>query len=330
MQPTEGEQRMTDLRFDGRVAVVTGAAGGLGREYALLLAARGARVLVNDVGTPDPASHESRTAGRAEVVAAEIRSLGGDAIADTTSVATPDGGRAIIAAARDAWGRVDILINNAGNLGTSTRFGKLSDDEFERILGVHLMGSFYVMRAAWSVMVDQGYGRVLNTSSGSVFGEGEERIAYPTAKAAMIGMTRNLGTAGPMYGVKVNALMPIAFTPRLEDVREPLRTWLREKFEPSKVAPLAAFLVHQDVPCSGELFSAGAGRFARVFLGETAGVVADPITLESVRSQFGEVMDAANSTEVGSTLDEIQLYAKDLAGDPPAGDGSHVRDRIHS
>jgi NAD(P)-dependent dehydrogenase (short-subunit alcohol dehydrogenase family) len=305
---------MTDVRFDERVAVVTGGAGGLGREYSLLLASRGARVLVNDIEGTNTGSGSGEKLGRADAVAAEIRDLGGEAFGDTTSVGTSEGGRAIIAAALEAWGRVDIVINNAGNQVASTRFVDVSDEEFDGVLGIHLRGSFYVLRAAWPAMVERGYGRVLNTSSGSVFGEGEERIAYPSAKAAMIGMTRNLGVVGPTYGVKVNALMPIAFTPRLEGLVEPMRSWVQERFHPSKVAPIAAFLVHEDVPCSGELFSAGAGRFARVFLAETGGVVGDSLTLEDVRSRFEEVMDTSGSTQVTSTLEELRMYARDIGG----------------
>jgi hypothetical protein len=145
-----------------------------------------------------------------------------------------------------------------------------------------------------------------------VFGEGEERIAYYSAKAALIGMTRNLGVVGPKFGITVNALMPIAFTRRLGHLAEPLRTWVHEHFLPSKVAPVAAFLVHEDVPCSGELFSAGAGRFARVYLGETVGVVGDHLTLEDVRARFGVAMDITGSAPVTSTSDELQLYARVL------------------
>jgi NAD(P)-dependent dehydrogenase (short-subunit alcohol dehydrogenase family) len=298
------------VRFDGRVAVLSGGAGGLGREYAHLLALRGARVLVNDIDA-DPISGVCEF-GRAEAVAAEIRALGGEAFAHTASVASPEGGRSLIAAALDAWGRVDIVINNAGNLGDRTSFAEFSDEDFERVMDVHLRGSLYVLRPAWRVMVEQGYGRVLNTSSGSVFGEGEERIAYYSAKAALIGMTRNLGVVGPKFGITVNALMPIAFTRRLGHLAEPLRTWVHEHFLPSKVAPVAAFLVHEDVPCSGELFSAGAGRFARVYLGETVGVVGDHLTLEDVRARFGVAMDITGSAPVTSTSDELQLYARVL------------------
>jgi NAD(P)-dependent dehydrogenase (short-subunit alcohol dehydrogenase family) len=301
---------VTDARFDGQVAVVTGGAGGLGREYAYLLALRGARVLVNDIDA-DPLSGAGE-AGRAEAVAAEIRALGGEALAHTASVASPEGGRSLIAAALDAWGRVDIVINNAGNLVPRTSFAEVSDEDFDRVMDVHLRGPLYVLRPAWRVMVEQGYGRVLNTSSGSVFGEGEDRIAYYSAKAALIGMTRNLGVVGPKYGIRVNALMPIGFTRRLQHLAEPLRTWVHEHFLSSKVAPVAAFLVHREVPCSGELFSAGAGRFARVYLGETVGVVGDPLTLEDVRSRFGDAMDTVGSAPVTSTFEELRLYAKAL------------------
>jgi NAD(P)-dependent dehydrogenase (short-subunit alcohol dehydrogenase family) len=299
---------MGDVRFDGRVAVVTGAGGGLGREYAWLLAERGAKVVVNDVAMSDASSGRPAAA---EVVAEEIRSAGGEALAETTSVGTA-AARSIVGAALERWGRIDIVINNAGNLRPALPLADTSDEDFEAILDVHLRGPFYIVRAAWPVMVGRGFGRILNTSSASVFGEGESRIAYPTAKAALIGMTRNLGAAGRAHGIAVNALMPLAFTQRLSALREPLLSWIRDNFPPIKVAPLAVFLVHEDVSCSGEIFSAGGGRFARVFFGETSGVCGDPLTLELVRSQFDAAMDPTGSIPITSTFAQLQRYASSL------------------
>ncbi|SKH41025.1 Putative short-chain dehydrogenase/reductase [Mycobacteroides abscessus subsp. massiliense] len=162
----------TDVRFDGRVAIVTGAGGGLGREYALLLASRGAKVVVNDIGSSDELLGGGSSDAPANSVVAEIQALGGDAIADTNTVATGAGGRAIVGTALSAWGRVDIVINNAGIVGPIKTFAELTDEDVDTVLGVQLLGPFNVLRPAWKAMVDQGYGRILNISSGSMFGQG--------------------------------------------------------------------------------------------------------------------------------------------------------------
>lgn len=187
-------------------------------------------------------------------------------------------------AALEAWGRVDIVINNAGIVGPVKTFAELTDEDVDTVLGVQLLGPFNVLRPAWKVMVDQGYGRILNISSGSMFGQGEA-CTYPTAKAGMIGMTTNLGLTGPAYGIKVNALLPVGFTRMVEDV-----------------------------PCSGTSFSAGGGRFARVFLGETRGVSSSRLTVEEVRDRFAAAMETTNAATIGNVSDELALYAATLAG----------------
>lgn len=303
---------MNDIRFDGRVAIVTGAGGGLGREYALLLAGRGAKVVVNDIGSPDELLGTGSSDTPAHSVVAEIRALGGEAIVDTNTVATGDGGRAIVGAALDTWGRVDIVINNAGIIGPIKAFAELTDEDVDTVLGVQLLGPFNVLRPAWKAMVDQGYGRILNISSGSMFGQGEA-CTYPTAKAGMIGMTTNLGLAGPAYGIKVNALLPVGFTRMVENMPEPALSWLRETFPVGAVAPVAAFLVSEAVPCSGVSFSAGGGRFARVFLGEAQGVTAAQLTIEEVRDTFEVAMETDGAVTIANVGDELALYAAQLS-----------------
>lgn len=296
---------MADLRFDGQVAIVTGAGSGLGRAYAHLLAARGARVLVNDLAGAD--SPREGEPGRAEHVAAEIRASGGVALADGSDVAAPDGGRAIVEKALRAWGRVDAVINNAGIVGRISEFQEMADTDFDEVLRVHLHGSLHVARAAWTTMLAQRYGRILNTSSGAVFGMGGA-VAYPTAKAALLGFTRNLAVAGRLHGIRVNALMPIAHTPMGADLPEPLRRWQERYFPVERVAPVAAFLVHREVPCSGEVFTAGGGRIARVFLGVTPGHRADALSLETLRDHFAAVLDPAGYAIPADTSEEIALY----------------------
>ncbi|SKY08451.1 3-oxoacyl-[acyl-carrier-protein] reductase [Mycobacteroides abscessus subsp. massiliense] len=303
----------TDVRFDGRVAIVTGAGGGLGREYALLLASRGAKVVVNDIGSSDELLGGGSSDAPANSVVAEIQALGGDAIADTNTVATGAGGRAIVGTALSAWGRVDIVINNAGIVGPIKTFAELTDEDVDTVLGVQLLGPFNVLRPAWKAMVDQGYGRILNISSGSMFGQGEA-CTYPTAKAGMVGMTTNLGLAGPAYGIKVNALLPVGFTRMVENMPEPALSWLRDTFPAALVAPVAAYLVSEDVPCSGLGFSAGGGRFARVFLSEARGVISSQLTIEEVRDRFGAAMEIEGAATMANVGDELRLYAAALAG----------------
>lgn len=304
---------MNDIRFDGRVAIVTGAGGGLGREYALLLASRGAKVVVNDIGASDEILGTGRSDSPANSVVAEINGLGGEAVPDTHTVATGDGGRAIVGTALDAWGRVDIVINNAGIVGPIKTFAELTDEDVDTVLGVQLLGPFNVLRPAWKAMVEQGYGRILNIASGSMFGQGEA-CTYPTAKAGMIGMTTNLGLVGPAYGIKVNTLLPVGFTRMVENMPEPARSWLRDTFPAAAVAPVAAFLVSEDVPCSGVSFSAGGGRFARVFLGEAQGVTSAQLTIEEVRDTFDTAMETDGAETITNVGDELALYAAKLAG----------------
>jgi NAD(P)-dependent dehydrogenase (short-subunit alcohol dehydrogenase family) len=302
-----------ELRFDGRVAVVTGAAHGLGCEYALLLASRGARVVVNDIGTRDEALGTGSSDEPAAAVVKEITDAGGEAVADSHSVASAAGGQAIISTALDAWGRVDIVINNAGIVGpVRPSFADITDDDMRLVLDVQLWGPFNVLRPAWRIMVEQGYGRVLNISSGSVFGQGDG-VPYPMAKGAIIAMTRGLGLVGPALGIKVNALMPIAVTRMVEKhLSEPLRSIVGDRFPPAAVAPAAVYLVHEDVQCSGELFSAGGGRYARVFLGETQGAIPTPPTLEATAEDFDAAMDTTEFQLIANTFDELTLYSKQL------------------
>jgi len=298
------------VRFDGRVAVVTGAGGGLGREYVRLLAARGARVVVNDTGGDPLGEHPS--AAPAQAVAEEIRKAGGFALADASDVSTPEGGRQLVERALHEWGRVDALIHNAGVVGGAPSFDELGDAEIDRVLKVHVYGAFHVSRPAWRAMRAQRYGRILFTASNSVLGT-PGSVTYPTAKAALIGLTRNLALQGRALGIKVNAIMPVAhtrLTAMLPD--RPLVEWLRQNFGPERVAPVAAWLVHEDAPCSGEIISAGGGRFARVFFGVTRGV-SEAATPEAVREEFARALEPADHVIPGNTSEELALF-------PPQGE----------
>ncbi|MFC8043866.1 SDR family NAD(P)-dependent oxidoreductase [Nocardia sp. NPDC057353] len=297
---------MSELRYDGRVAVITGAGRGLGRAYALLLAARGARVVVNDLGS-SVRGDEVIGSPAADVVA-EIAAAGGTAAASTDSVATPEGGRAIIDTALDRFGRLDILIHNAGNV----RYGSLRDmpyEDFEAVLDVHLRGAFHVARAAFPVMADAGYGRVVLTSSiGGVYGN--KNVAnYAAAKAGVIGLSNVIALEGAEVGVRSNVIVPAAVT-RLADG---LDTSAYPPMGPELTAPAVGWLAHESCSVSGEIYAAVAGRVARVYLAETAGVYQPAWTVEQVGARIDEIRDTANSWILPTSTGHVEHLTRSFA-----------------
>lgn len=314
------------MRFDGQVAVVTGAGGGLGREHALLLASRGARVVVNDIGgsvTGDGSSDDA-----ANIVADEIRDRGGEAVADCHSVTTPEGGQAIVDTALNAWGRVDIVVNNAGIVGDAP-FEDMTAARLDQLLDVHLKGAFHVTRPAWKVMQENGYGRILNTSSAAGILGNENMSNYGSAKTGLIGMTRVLAAEGAAHNIKVNAVAPIALTrmlshsidgagaqddPAAKAVLDDLMNTYLKKLDPALVAPVVAFLTHRDCPVSGEIYTVGAGHVARLFIGRTKGFYNPALSVEDVRDHLDEIRDEAGYTVPGGTADEMgELFSTILA-----------------
>jgi NAD(P)-dependent dehydrogenase (short-subunit alcohol dehydrogenase family) len=253
---------MSSFSFDGRGAVVTGAGRGIGRAYALLLAARGACVVVNDLG--GSIEGVGTDAGVASAVVAEIVDAGGAAVADDSDVSTVDGAQALVDAAVAAFGRLDIVINNAGNMRWAS-MPDVSPEVFDSHLAVHLTGSLNTARAAWPHMAGANYGRIVMTTSTGVFGL-PNNAPYAAAKGGVIGLTRSLAVAGMKVGIKVNAIAPAAATRMGGDTEAPTMA-------PDLVAPMAAFLAHEDCPVSGEIYTAGFGRFARLFIASTEGYV---------------------------------------------------------
>jgi NAD(P)-dependent dehydrogenase (short-subunit alcohol dehydrogenase family) len=277
---------MPERRFDERVAVITGAGRGLGRSYAMLLASKGAKIIVNDSGGSLKGGDVDT--GPAADVVREIRAAGGEAVACTESVATPEGGKAIIQSALDHYGRIDVLIHNAGNVRPAS-LKEMTQADFDAVLDVHLKGAFHVVRPAFPVMCGAGYGRIVLTSSiGGLYGN--RGIAnYAVSKAAMIGLSNVAAIEGAAEGVKSNVIVPAAVTRMAEGID----TSAYPPMSPDLVAPVVGWLAHETCPISGEMLISIAGRVARAFVAESAGVYRDHWSID----QVAEDMDRIRSTD---------------------------------
>ena len=275
---------MTERRFDGRVAVITGSGRGLGREYALLLASKGAKVVVNDTGSGIPGVGVD--AGPAEDVVREIRNGGGEAVACLDSVATPEGGEAIVQAALQAFGRIDILIHNAGNV----RYGALdeiSHEDFKAVVDVHLMGAFNVVRPAFPIMCEAGYGRIVLTSSiGGLYGTNSV-VNYGVSKAGIIGLNNVVAIEGGPKDVKSNIILPGAVT-RMADG---LDITQYPPMGPELVSPVVGWLAHESCSVTGEMFISMAGRVARALIAETEGVYRPSWSIDDVADEIDAIRD---------------------------------------
>lgn len=279
---------MSALRFDDRVAVITGAGRGLGRAYALLLAELGAAVVVNDPGAS--MRGDSPDEGVAAEVVREITTAGGRAVASTASVATPEGGRAIVESALEHFGRLDILVHNAGNV----RYGSLTElsyEDFEAVVDVHLRGAFHVVRAAFPVMRDAGYGRVVLTSSiGGIYGN-KSVANYAVSKAGVIGLSNVVALEGAESGITSNVIIPSALT----RMAAGLDTSAYPDMRPELVAPAVGYLAHESCSLTGELLVGIAGRIARAYIAETPGVYRPSWTVDEVAEHIDEIRDTRDS-----------------------------------
>lgn len=293
---------MNEIRFDGQAVIVTGAGGGLGREHALLLAARGASVVVNDLG----GNVHGAGAGHApaDQVVAEIRAAGGKAVANYDSVATPEGGKAIVASAIEAFGRLDALVHNAGILRDKSIL-KLEPGDIEDVLDVHLKGAFWLCQPAFAVMKEQAYGRIVLTSSASGLFGNFGQSNYGAAKTGLVGLMRVLSIEGARYGIQVNCVSPAARTRMTEELLGPLA----EHLSPAHVAPLVAYLCSRDCDFTSEIITAGGGRFARVFLGLAPGWYggAEAVSIEELAGHMDQIFDPAGFTIPKTSLDEAQI-----------------------
>jgi NAD(P)-dependent dehydrogenase (short-subunit alcohol dehydrogenase family) len=273
-----------ELRFDDRVAVVTGGGRGLGRAYALLLASRGAKVVVNDIG--GSLTGDGTDVGPSDEVVREITAAGGEAVASVESVTTPAGGRAIVDTALEHFGRIDVLVHNAGNVRRAA-LKDISYEDFEGVVDVHLRGAFHVVRPAFPVMCEAGFGRIVLTSSiGGLYGN-HDVVNYAVAKAGVIGLSNVAAIEGAAHGVKSNVIVPAAVTRMAEGVD----TSAYPPMGADLVAPAVAWLAHESCSITGEMLIALAGRLARAFIAETPGVYRPSWTIEEVGEQLDAIRD---------------------------------------
>lgn len=293
---------MTDIRFDGRVAIVTGAGGGLGRSHALMLAARGAKVVVNDVGSSP--TGEGSDESRANKVVEEIKAAGGEAAADTHTVDSWDGGEAIVKTALDNFGKLDIVINNAGILRDRTMM-KMTEPEFRRVIDVHLFGSWFVTRAALGPLRENNYGRVIFTSSGAGLWGNYGQTNYSAAKLGVIGMMHAFKLEGQKYNILANTIAPIAASRLMGTI---MSDRVMESLDPGYVSVLACYLVSEECRSTGHVYSCGAGRYARAALVENPVVDLSEnaeITVELIRDNIGRISDMTNASEYFKSRDHL-------------------------
>lgn len=294
---------MSDIRFDGRVAVITGAGNGLGRSHALFLASRGAKVVVNDLGGSVAGTGGSSAA--ADGVVAEIRAAGGEAVANYDSVATEEGGRNIIQTAGDVFGTVDILINNAGNVRDKS-FAKMDLEDFRSLMDVHLMGAVYCTHAAWPIMREKSFGRIVMTTSAAGLYGNHGHTNYGAAKMALVGFMNALKEEGRRYNIAVNAIAPIAAT-RMS--QEAMTQEFVHVTQPEFVTAMVAWLCAPENDASGHIIEGGAGYYAKVEVREAVGALfgTDRVpSPEQIRDRYSEITDMSRATPFGNATEMIR------------------------
>jgi len=294
---------MDELRFDGKVVVITGAGRNLGREYALLFASRGARVVVNDLGVGISDSDgvaDAPSTNPADDVVAEIVAAGGEAVVNHDSISTPEGGRAIVQTALDAYGTVDVVVNNAGQVRMAP-FTELTEDMLDAVIDTQLRGPLNVSRPAWAVMAAKGGGRFVNVSSGAAFGGVPGGAVYGMAKMGVVGLTRAMASEGQAVGIAANVIAPYAKTrPGTGFGPFPPSDALNEWLHPRLIAPLVGWLAHDSCPVSGETFSVGGGHYARIVLALAHGLTDRDATIEAIAAGAAEILDSPTTPIAGA------------------------------
>jgi NAD(P)-dependent dehydrogenase (short-subunit alcohol dehydrogenase family) len=300
------------MRFDGRVAIVTGAGGnpGLGRSHAMLLASRGAKVVVNDLGVGSDGS--GAVPHRAQDTVDEIVAAGGEAVADTHSVATEESAREVVQTALDTWGRLDILVNNAG-VAVVAGFHEITTGDLEILMNVHLMGDIWMCRAAWPHMREAGYGRIVSTTSGAMHGSTGMSI-YAAAKYGIYGLTRGLAVEGFEFGIKANSLSPGGYTNSLDPFfsfeSEEIRETFIKAIPAELVSPGIAYLAHEDCAVTGTNFDVGGGQVTAMGVTSSGGFFSPELTMEDVRDNLTQILDQASGKAVEDPFDPIGTEAE--------------------
>ena len=298
---------MDNVRFDGQVAIVTGAGGGLGREYALALANRGARVVVNDLGGGVDGQGASLAAARD--VVAEIEAAGGEALANGASVTDAQAVQALVDEVMARWGRIDVLIANAGILRDKS-FSKMTREDFSRVVDVHLMGAFNPIKAVWDIMKAQGYGRIVVATSGTGLFGNFGQANYGAAKLALVGLMNTLKIEGAKNDIRINAISPVAATRMTDNIMPPE---MLAKFAPEHVTPGVVYLASKDAP-NGAILTAGAGVFALSQIVETEGAhLGETTSAEAVRDRWAEIADAAGAEPYTSGAGQTQKFLRKSA-----------------
>jgi NAD(P)-dependent dehydrogenase (short-subunit alcohol dehydrogenase family) len=299
---------MSEIRFDDRVAVITGAGGGLGRTYALEFGKRGGKVVVNDLG--GAADGSGGGTSMADQVVKEITEAGGTAVANYDSVATPEGGESIIQTALDNFGQVDIVVNNAGILRDKS-FAKLTPAELEIVLDVHLKGAFFVSQPAFRAMKERNYGRFVHTSSAAGLMGNFGQTNYGAAKMGLVGLSNVLAVEGAKNNIKSNVIAPIALTRMTEDLLGPLA----EHVTPECITPLTVYLCSEECEITHSIYSVGGGRYARLFIGMGQGWIkspGEPASVEEIAANWEQIHSDEGYSIPSSIADETRVLIEAL------------------
>jgi len=290
---------MSEIRFDNRVAIITGAGGGLGRAHALLLASRGAKVVVNDLGGSVDGSGASTKA--ADKVVDEIKAAGGEAVASYDGVDTAEGASKIVATAKEAFGKLDIVVNNAGIL-RDVSFVKMTEDDWQKVLQVHLSGSMFVTKAAWPLLRENNFGRVVFTTSAAGLYGNFGQANYSSAKLGIVGLAKTLAHEGAKYNIRCNVIAPIAKSRMTETIMPPD---ILNKLLPEYVSPIVAYLCSEGCAETAQIYAVGGGYHSRVAIVEGAGVGihVDRLTPEAIAEKWKEINDLSKGTPFGNAME---------------------------